>query len=398
MNNLERLMVETGRDIQQRYLLQRLVKRGQICAVYQGFDQVLQRPVAVKTAPAEHVATYRAALRSTSQFAHPNIIGIYDLIIEPEALYLVQEYVDGDDFNALLQTQLTPFQVADMGVQLCRALLYAGTPSRKVCHGDLTPTSVIRDRRGQVRVNNFALPSDLNYFNSWSVMGGDGRGGLADAHLPWGQLTEERRADDARAVGLLLYQMLTARAPGTVGVEPPSDGRLRFQRNVPPELCNIVARSVVRQHPQYIASAETLYNELRPLAEALEPPIVVAASAMPAAAESFRSQPLSQPLMSGQLAGTAVRETSGHTGMGTPFTEANAPFTGMDAQLPVAPASATVADLPAKLATARQAAYAQASPAGQGRRLNLPVLIGLGLALFAIFFIIGFFLSRAVLH
>jgi serine/threonine protein kinase len=397
MNNLERLTVETGRDIQQRYLLQRLVRRGQICAVYQGFDQVLQRAVAVKAAPAEHTATYRAALRLTSQFSHPHIIGIYDLIIEPDTVYLVQEYVDGDDFNALLQTQLTPYQVAEAGMQICRALLYAGSPSRKVCHGDLTPSSVLRDRRGQIRINNFALPSDLNYFNGWSVVGGDGTG-LADAHVPWGQLTEERLADDARAVGLLLYQLLTARAPGSVSVEPPSDGRLRFQRNVPPELCNIVARSVVRQHPQYIASAEALFNELKPLADAMEPPIMVAPSNMPVAAEQMRSQPFSQPLMSGPLAGTAVRETSGHTGMGAPFTESNAPFTGMDGALPIAPAAATVADLPAKLATARQAAYSQVAPGSQQRRLNLPVLIGLGLVLFAIFFIIGFFLSRAVLH
>jgi serine/threonine protein kinase len=396
MNNLERLMVETGRDIQQRYLLQRMVRRGQICAVYQGFDQVLQRAVAVKAASAEHAATYRAALRLTSQFSHPHIIGIYDLIIEPDTLYLVEEYVDGDDFNALLQTQLTPFQVAEAGVQMCRALLYAGTPARKVSHGDLTPTSVLLDRRGQIRINNFALPSDLNYFNSWSVVGGDGAG-LADAHMPWGQLTEERLADDARAVGLLLYQMLTSRAPGSVSVEPPSDGRLRFQRNVPPELCNVVARTIVRQHPQYIASAEALFNELKPLADAMEPPVVVATSSTPVA-EQLRSQPFSQPLMSGQMAGTAVRETSGHTGMGAPFTEANAPFTGMDTALPVAPAAATVADMPARLATARQAAYSQVAPDSQQRRLNLPVLIGLGLVLFAIFFIIGFFLSRAVLH
>jgi hypothetical protein len=70
----------------------------------------------------------------------------------------------------------------------------------------------------------------------------------------------------------------------------------------------------------------------------------------------------------------------------------------MDAVLPMSPASATVSDLPAKLATARQAAYSQVTPVGQARRLNLPVLIGLGLVLFAIFFVIGFFLSRAVLH
>src|SRR5690349_17094968 len=305
MNNLERLMVETGRVIQRRYLLQRLVKQGQVCAVYQGFDQVLQRAVAVKVASAEHMATYRTALRSTSQFAHPNIIGVYDIIIEPEILYIVQEYVDGDDFSTLLQTQLSPFQVADFGLQICRALTYAGTPSRKVCHGDLTPASVIRDRRGGVRINNFALPSDLDYFNSWSVVGNAGRG-VADAQGPWGQLTEQRLAEDARAVGLLLYQLLTARVPGATSVEPPSDGRLRFQRNVPPELCNLVARTVVRQHPQHIASAEALYAELKPLAEALEPSVAVATTAD----EALRMQPLSQPLMGGaQVAVSAGRET-----------------------------------------------------------------------------------------
>jgi hypothetical protein len=387
MNNLERHMVETGRVIQRRYQLQRLVKQGQICAVYQGFDQVLQRPVAVKVAAAEQTATYRAALRLTSQFAHPNIIGVYDLIIEPDAFYLVQEYVDGDDFSALLQTQLTPYQVADFGVQVCRALMYAGTPSRKVCHGDLTPASVIRDRSGLVRLNNFALPSDTNYFTTWNVVGNDGRS-LADAQLPWGQLTEERRADDARAVGLLLYQTLTARTPGATAVEPPADGRLRFQRNIPPELCNIVARAIVRQHPQCITTADALYAELKLLAEALEPPIAVTTGM--ASMDDFAAH--SQPLMGGQMAGVAVRET----GAAAPFTEGNAAFTGMESAL--SPSSATMADLPAKLATARQAAYAQVTPVGQERKFNWPVLIGLGLGLFVFFFIVGFFLSRAVFH
>ncbi len=387
MNNLERHMVETGRVIQRRYQLQRLVKQGQICAVYQGFDQVLQRPVAVKVAAAEQTATYRAALRLTSQFAHPNIIGVYDLIIEPDAFYLVQEYVDGDDFSALLQMQLTPYQVADFGVQVCRALMYAGTPSRKVCHGDLTPAAVIRDRSGLVRLNNFALPSDTNYFATWNVVGNDGRS-LADAQLPWGQLTEERRADDARAVGLLLYQTLTARTPGATAVEPPADGRLRFQRNIPPELCNIVARAIVRQHPQYITTADALYAELKLLAETLEPPIVVTTGMV--GMDDFAAH--SQPLMGGQMAGVAVRET----GAAAPFTEGNAAFTGMESAL--SPSSATMADLPAKLATARQAAYAQVAPAGQERKFNWPVLIGLGLGLFVFFFIVGFFLSRAVFH
>jgi serine/threonine protein kinase len=192
LQNLERLPVDTGRIIHRRYLLQRLIQQGTVCAVYQAFDQMLQRPVAIKVVLPEHMAAYRAALRSTAQFSHPNIVGTYDLIVEPNAFYIVQEYVDGVDFKALLQAQLAPHEIADIGAQICRALVYAGTPSRKVCHGDLTPSAILRSRSGLIRVNNFALPSDLSYFNAWSVVGG-GDTVLSNPDLPWGQMSDERK-------------------------------------------------------------------------------------------------------------------------------------------------------------------------------------------------------------
>ena len=85
--------------------------------------------------------------------------------------------------------------------------------------------------------------------------------------LPWGQTSDARKADDTRSVGLLLYQLVTG------SMEPPADGRLRFSRNTPPELCELIARSVVRQHPQNIATADVLYAQLKVLADALEPPV-----------------------------------------------------------------------------------------------------------------------------
>src|ERR1700680_4060796 len=76
-----RQIVETGRVVNKRYLLQRLLKQGQYSAVYSGTDQVLQRPVAVKAVPAPYIQDYRAAVRLTAQFSQPNIIGLYDLVI-----------------------------------------------------------------------------------------------------------------------------------------------------------------------------------------------------------------------------------------------------------------------------------------------------------------------------
>ncbi|MBV9616473.1 MAG: protein kinase [Ktedonobacteraceae bacterium] len=400
-------MAETGRIISRRYLLQRLLKQGQACAVYQGFDQVLQRTVAVKVAPAEHIATYRAALRATSQFSHPNIIGIYDLVVEPDNLYLVQEYVDGDDFAMLLQAQPTPYEVVDIGVHLCQALLYAGASSRKICHGDLTPASVMRDRRKIVRVNNFALPADLYYFTAWSTLGGDNIA-VSDSELPWGQLSEARHSDDTRAVGILLYQLLAGRQPNATAVEPPTDGRLRFSRNVPAELCEVVARSIVRQHPQYIGSAESLLTELKVLAEILEPPAVI--SVVGAAGSAYQAENMPSPVQfspSLPVPGTGnlvtalpVREAGqASLGLGSFRSDANVQPFPMEQQISPSASGAdpTVADIPVKLITPRQGAYSQSLKENQPRRLNVPFMILLGLLLFALFFVAGFYLAHSFL-
>ncbi len=400
-------MAETGRMISRRYLLQRLLKQGQACAVYQGFDQVLQRTVAVKVAPAEHIAAYRAALRATSQFSHPNIIGIYDLIVEPDSLYLVQEYVEGDDFATLLQAQLIPYEVVDIGVQVCQALLYAGSSSRKVCHGDLTPASILRDRRRTVRINNFALPTDLHYFTAWSALGGDNVA-VSDRELPLGQISEARHSDDTRAVGILLYQLLAGRSPTTTVVDPPVDGRLRFMRNVPAELCEVVARSIIRQHPQYIATAEVLLTELKVLVEVLEPPTVITVVGSPANAYQTDnmappvqfSPSLSTPGTGNLVTALPVREANqAGMGFGSFRSDANVQPFPVEQQMSSSASiiDPTIADVPAKLAISRQTDYPQSLEESRSRRLNVPFMILLGLILFALFFAAGFYLAHSLL-
>ncbi|GHO53202.1 protein kinase domain-containing protein [Ktedonobacter robiniae] len=390
MQNLEGLMVETGRVIQRRYLLQRLVKQGQVCAVYQGFDQVLQRVVAVKVAPAEQIPTYRASLRLTSQFSHPNIIGVYDVIPEADGLYIVQEYVDGDDFATLLQAQPSIYQIADLGRQICQALMYANTSSRKVCHGDLTPATILRDRRGSVRLSNFASPPDMAYFNAWSIVGADGVA-LLDAETPWGQMSENRLADDTRAVGILLYQLLSGRPQGATSVEPPTDGRLRFHRNVPPEVCDVIARTLIRQHPQNIVTPDALYSELKAIADALEPYEPVS---------TFKSEDVLKPHQvlptgTGKLssASAGVRQERSQPGLLSNYRSEPGSLAVSDAP----PAAAALADpqFAQSPMTDQALPYPEAQQAPS--RVNMPVLIVAGLLLFALFFVIGYFLAQMVL-
>lgn len=391
--------METGRVIYRRYLLRRLIQQGQNCAVYQGVDQVLQRSVAVKSVSPSHSSAYRSAIRLTAQFSHPNIVGLYDVVSEGETLYVVQEYVEGDSFGALLQAHLSPYDIANVGHQVCQALIYAGAASRRACHGDLTPAALLYDRQeGLVRVNNFALPSDLYYFNSWSIVGGDGAV-VSSQELPWGQLTEARREDDARAVGLLLYQLLAGRQPDAVSVDPPADGRLRFMRNIPPELCETIARVVIRQHPQHIATPETLASELKMLMEILEPPDLAPTSGPGSykSEELVRVKPFSPPQIPATPGGgtgklVSALPTGGEAGRRLGSYRAAA-------QAEASPAAPTVADVSLKLAAARQAAYGggeQAKP--EKSSMLFPLLLLVGLLVFGLFFAIGYFVSNLIIR
>ncbi len=343
------------------------------------------------------MAAYRSAIKMTANFSHPNIVGLYDLIIETNRLYVVQEFIEGENFAALMQKALTPFAVVDIGSQICEALLYASSSTRRVMHGDLTPEAILRDRNGFVRVNNFALPSDLAYFQKWSTMGGDGPA-LAETELPWGVASDARRADDTRAAGLLLYQLLASRTPGTNVVEPRPDGRLSFQRNVPPELCETVARAVARHHPNAITTPESLYAELRLLADAYEPPVPAAIPVT--SAQDEQALALQRAAAGGRLATALPIRDTDRSGLNiSPFTS------GQSARLPaadVAPSSPTVADPALKLASARQVPYSeyqqrgqlqQGQQARQGRSALLTILLTC-LVVFVILFLIGYFAGQ----
>jgi hypothetical protein len=248
----------------------------------------------------------------------------------------------------------------------------------------------MRDPHGLIRVNNFALPGDFLYFQSWCKMGGDGIA-LSDTELPYGQQSEGRRSDDTRAVGLLLYQLLPGRSPGDAVVEPPPDGRLRFQRNVPAELCETVARAIVRQHPQHISTPEVLYTDLKALNETLAQttPLVMPITST----YQQREEPLviSQAASSdrGKLASALpVRDTE--------HPELSAYRADQSVKPPieeVAPSSPTVADVPLKLAAARQSAYPESEAEKDGHASLLPILL-IGLIVFALLFIIGYFAGQ----
>jgi hypothetical protein len=254
----------------------------------------------------------------------------------------------------------------------------------------------MRDRHGLIRVNNFALPSDVSYFIAWSGVGGKGLP-LSNRNLPWGVESQGRRADDTRAVGLLLYQLLAGRPQGTSTVEPPTDGRLRFCNNIPPELCDVVARIVIPSHPQYIDSVEVLNDELKTLAEMLEPAVPVVNNP---AFQAPHSAPVAQQEVSKprQFAPAVIGDVPNTLPAGQPGVGLSAYRQIQDEKLVATametadPSALTIAEPSLMSAIARPI---QSSPNTEATpkvsRSSLILLLLLGLLVFAICSAIGFY-------
>src|SRR2546421_7948751 len=84
-----------------RYRLVRLIDRGGMAEVWEGRDEILDRPVAVKVlhpklaGNEEFQERFRLEAVSAARLSHPNIVSTYDTGIDNDVAYIVMEPVPG---------------------------------------------------------------------------------------------------------------------------------------------------------------------------------------------------------------------------------------------------------------------------------------------------------------
>lgn len=240
----------SGRQLARRYALSDELASGALSRIIRGDDLMLRRPVIVKAIPPEYVEVYTTALRATSALTHPATIAFYDAFYEDGWLLLVQEAVQGQALSRYLRQGVPSERAVNLALQLAHMLAYAH--HRDVVHGDLTPTAILVDRQAAVRVNNFGLPPNLDYFLA--------EGGEELQPL----LTDGTPYSDVLALGLLLRQLLSsAELAGT------EHGTRQIRADVPQELTHLVARCITPSASDAITDAATLADALEAIGEQL---------------------------------------------------------------------------------------------------------------------------------
>jgi serine/threonine-protein kinase len=284
-----------GRLLAGKYHIDAPIGSGAAATVYRATHKDLRRAVAVKILHAENQAEsqfirrFKAEALTASKLEHANVTRIIDFGEERGELYLVMELVKGRTLEAILATEgpLPQKRVVDIGIQVCRALVFAH--GHGVIHRDIKPENVMivpdADDDGEpcdlVKVCDFGLAKLRDP--------GDGEnveitvsGMLCGS--PAYMSPEQTRGDtlDARtdiyALGVTMFESLT----GALPYEAYSIGELFLKKctanprrvselvaGVDPLLDDIVARAMAIDPNDRHPSARELRTELRAARDAL---------------------------------------------------------------------------------------------------------------------------------
>ena len=212
-------MLSTDTILQQRYRVIRQLGRGGMGTVYETFDERLSRTVALKQTLAETDDLRRAFEREARLLAnlrHPALPKVLDHFDEGGGLFLVMEFIPGDDLGRLLELgrAFAPAEVLTWAGQLLDALEYLHGLSPPVLHRDIKPSNLKLVSAGHVILLDFGLAK-----GSAGQMTGTGATsllGYSPVYSPLEQMqgTGTDGRSDLYSLGATLYHLLT-------GVRPP---------------------------------------------------------------------------------------------------------------------------------------------------------------------------------
>jgi serine/threonine-protein kinase len=207
-----------GTTLADRYELVAAVARGAMGDVFEAFDRVEGRKVAVKVLRAEHLADESMRRRFRREGAvlkaldHPAIVRLLELGIDDAGLvFLVTEYVEGETLAERLSKGPLSIGAADSLVDaLCDGL--AAVHAHGVLHGDLKPANVVWPERGSPRLVDFGASKILGLDRL--TMTGEVSG--TPAYMAPEVLTGKADVDqriDVYGLGIVLYEALSAKQP-----------------------------------------------------------------------------------------------------------------------------------------------------------------------------------------
>ncbi len=208
----------------------------------------------------------------SSRISHPNVVQIHELGLFQRHYFMVMEYVEGENLNALLRRTQPDYCCAARLIAEAAAGLHAAHTlcdergqALEVVHRDIAPDNIIVGYNGTVKVVDFGIARARDAAHSTRPGTVKGRFSYMAPEQALGKPTDHRA--DIFSLGVVLYELVTRqrlfrgqtdaetlRAVLRAKVPPPSS----VDPGVPPELDAIILTALSRSPDHRFQTAADL--------------------------------------------------------------------------------------------------------------------------------------------
>ncbi len=202
-----------------RYKIVRIIGMGGMSVVFEAWDLLMKRKVAVKLLRDEikndeqSVKRFINESKAVAMLSHPNIVNIYDVSVKDELKYIVMEYIEGITLkNYMVKKGTLSFrEVTSYTEQILRALEHAH--AKGVIHRDIKPQNIMLLKNGQIKVADFGIAKLPNAETVTMTDKAIGTVYYISPEQASGKKIDQR--SDLYSLGVLIYEMATGHLPFT---------------------------------------------------------------------------------------------------------------------------------------------------------------------------------------
>ncbi len=162
MDKGEHILLTAGQKIFE-FEIVRTLGQGGFATVFEAYDTVLERRVAIKQLLVERAADKNSVRRFIQEariiaaLEHPNIVSIYALRRQEEQLYMIMEYISGSSLRELLDRvgKLPIEQAVRLGIGICEGL--AKFHAKGIYHRDIKAENILLTTDERPKVIDFGI-------------------------------------------------------------------------------------------------------------------------------------------------------------------------------------------------------------------------------------------------
>jgi WD40 repeat protein len=247
---------------------------GGMGVVYRARHVGLDRLVALKLlsgGSSKRLARFRAEALADARLQHPHVVQIFEIGEYHGQPYLALELLEGGSLEAKIAGKpQAPRDAATLVCVLARAIQYAH--SRGIVHRDLKPSNVLLTAEGTAKIADFGLAKFLQAMGGQTLEGDVvGTPRYMAPEQTSGALAGVGPAADIYSLGVILYELLTGRAPLQAPTPVETLLLIRNQEPLPPsrllprlprDLETICLKCLQKDSRRRYASAQELADDL----------------------------------------------------------------------------------------------------------------------------------------